>query len=205
MPLNYKKTLPLHLLTLFKDLDLTVIDRFLESVSTHIGNETKILNKTMSEWAKDAKTDEQIEALQDHHQYESFYLEQIPPLSQELAIVALYKKIELMHKKSAQTALPGIPANTFYKIDNLIKALKKQGINIETLPHYSAMDEVRCLNNDIKHSGKVGSLLAKYPGWTLGHTLENLDAAYQRLSPLCEKYASEYIDELIKVYKQNHP
>jgi len=42
--------------------------------------------------------------------------------------------------------------------------MQQQGINIESIPHYRAVNELRLLNNAIKHAGRATPELAnEYP------------------------------------------
>lgn len=114
-----------------------------------------------------------------------------------MGVVALYKKIELTTKRAVTLAFSDISQAQLFKIKALKDALKKKGVNLEALPSYPVMDEIRCINNDIKHSGVVGKELSAYDGWTEGQPLVNLDAAYNRLAPLASSYINELIDALI--------
>ena len=81
------------------------------------------------------------------------------------------------------------------------KSLKDQGIDIEKLPNFSGMNETRCINNDIKHNGFVGKELAKYPNWTEGKALTDLDSSYNRLAPRCSLYMGELVGAIIKQHR----
>jgi len=48
----------------------------------------------------------------------------------------------------------------------------------------------------MKHDGTVGAELAAYPGWRLKQKLTGLDAAYERLAPLGEKYHEAFVKAL---------
>ncbi len=64
MPLPPKNSMPLYLLSFLKDLDLTVIDRFLESVSSQVSSESKSLDERMKTWLENAEDEEQEEIVQ---------------------------------------------------------------------------------------------------------------------------------------------
>ena len=59
------------------------------------------------------------------------------------------------------------------------------GVDIKTLPGWDAVDEVRLVNNAIKHAGRVSDELAKgYPKqWAAGQPLGDLAGTYARLRP----------------------
>jgi hypothetical protein len=64
------------------------------------------------------------------------------------------------------------------------KSLLKSKFNIEyeLLTDYKKIEELRCLNNDIKHNGLVGSeLAAANTKWTLGQPIANTYDDFKRL------------------------
>ena len=63
------------------------------------------------------------------------------------------------------------------------------------------VDELRCLNNAIKHERRVNSALAKFPGWKKGTELGDLESHYYRLQPL----AKRYLEDLAKRLKAKFP
>lgn len=95
-------------------------------------------------------------------------LDDITDLSGQLSIVALYRVVELITKKILWQ---------FYdsqKVDRLaIKEIKELllkdfNIKIEDIDSFSFIDELRCLNNAIKHQNIVTQKLAEYDGWVEG-------------------------------------
>jgi hypothetical protein len=63
---------------------------------------------------------------------------------------------------------------------NLLKS--KFNIDYELLTDYKKIEELRCLNNDIKHNGLVGSeLAAANTKWTLGQPIANTYDDFKRL------------------------
>jgi hypothetical protein len=56
------------------------------------------------------------------------------------------------------------------------------------LQGFPEINEIRLINNAIKHDGKVNRALAAYPGWVIGDELKNLDAAFSRLAPGAKLY-----------------
>jgi hypothetical protein len=184
---------------MLKDFDHEIIDQLVHGVSIYTAQE----HKNLANRAKDIQAelpqesidkDWLVELLSDDH----YFLDEAQKLSHELAIVALYKKIEITTKRAVVAAYPDIPSKSLFKINELKKELKKKGVDIKSLPHYKAMDETRCLNNDIKHNGVVGKELSEYPSWKKGNVLSNLDVAYRRLAPLCCLYMGEMVGILIQ-------
>lgn len=138
-------------------------------------------------------------------------LKAVANLAYELAIIALYKKVEITTKKAIKILYPDIEQKDLYKIDFLKKQLKDKGIDIEAFTNYEAMNELRLINNCIKHSGLVDKKLAKYNGWIEGkplnyvetteksdgdiRKLNDIQSAYKRLNPLCKDYLKDLISE----------
>lgn len=133
-----------------------------------------------------------------------FTLDESAKLSCQLAVVALYMKIELRIKRACCIAYREIKIEQLYKMHYLEKQLKRRRIKIRDLPHFPSFDELRCINNDIKHGGVVGEELAKYPGWKLGDNLSNIDIVYERIAPGCQSFIFELIQAMIDRNKEDN-
>ncbi len=57
----------------------------------------------------------------------------------------------------------------------------KKGCDIKTLAGYSEFDELRLINNCIKHNGVVDKKLSGYSNWNEGDKLSKLYFSYNRL------------------------
>ncbi len=134
---------------------------------------------------------------------DNFRLDESVELSRQLAVVALYMKMELRIKNACRIAYREIEAERLYKMHYLEKKLKERGIKIRDLPHFTSFDELRCINNDIKHGGVVGKELAKYPGWKLGEDLSNIEIAFERLAPGCRSLIFELIQAILDKKREN--
>lgn len=194
-----KSNLTLIRLHMLKECGHEVVDEFLHGISTYVTQEDSKLKKQVRD-IQEQPSQEGVD--KDWLEYilseDHYFLDEAKKLSHELAIVALYKKIEITTKHAVEAAYPDVSPKSLFKIKDLKKALENKGIELVSLQHYSAMDETRCLNNDIKHEGKVGKELSQYPNWKKGELLLNLDAAYSRLAPLCSLYMNELIDAIIQ-------
>lgn len=77
-------------------------------------------------------------------------------------------------------------------------------LDLETVPHFRAIDELRLLNNCIKHEtySTVSRQLAnRFPRWKEGDNLESLDKAYKRLSPKIPAYIFRLAERMRLKYK----
>ncbi|WP_374086261.1 hypothetical protein [Methylomicrobium lacus] len=193
-----KSELTLQRLQILKDFDDDIIDQLLHSVSTYTVQKHKTLANQAEEiqtiTVQDGLDAEWLAALLDD---DRTFLDEAHKLIYELATALLYKKIEITTRRVLAAVFPGIAAEPPLKLEKLNKYLRKQGLEVELLPNYEAINEVRHLYNDIKQGGIAGKKLAAYPGWEKGEALQNLDAAYKRLAPLCASYMKELIEMLM--------
>lgn len=195
-------------LRLLAECSYETIDRMIANLESYAKAEHADIEKQVKALASEIDdADADADANADELAWEKFQLEEEHSflkeslsLAHELSIVALYKKIEISTKRAVTTAFPEVSAHSLFKIKDMKNALARKGIDIEKLPNFKAFDELRCINNDVKHSGQVGSELAVY-GWKHGKNLSDLDDAYKRLAPLASKYVSELVGELLKLVK----
>lgn len=101
-------------------------------------------------------------------------------LSEELAVVASYRVLELNIAPLYRRLDKGLSS---FSWDGLKRSLKaKLSIQLIDLQSASEVDELRLLNNAIKHNGRVTSRLVRY-GWKAGEKLYPLAPALDRLAP----------------------
>ena len=74
--------------------------------------------------------------------------------------MASYKETELTEKRSISRTFKEANVKELYKICYLKKCLSSHSIDITSLESYKAMDEVRCINNAIKHTVHISKELA---------------------------------------------
>ncbi len=187
-------------LNVLKSIDLDEVENFVREFNSCIaGVQKRLRDETVTLGPAPDDNDEDKFWRQERLADDLFELEEILKLSWELAIVAVYKKIEIKSKRAIVVAYPDASTeeHKLFNIKKMKEYLAAKGVLIETLPNYRAMDELRCLNNSIKHGGVVNNELAKYSGWTDGANLANIDQAYQRLAPLGLKYIQELIGAII--------
>ncbi|EIA9327389.1 hypothetical protein K7103_004356 [Vibrio parahaemolyticus] len=104
----------------------------------------------------------------------------VSDLVDELSILALYKRIELKHNdlvKFFHYSDKGI-----YRWEKLKKVLPDE---VQSIPEFNAVNELRLLNNAIKHEGCVcDELVEHYPSYgKIGDEFTELDITYERLKP----------------------
>jgi hypothetical protein len=162
------------------NLDIGAIQRLLEGIGATGESERGIIDKL----AKGA-SEEQLEGLADDlHDIES-----VDSLAGELAIVGLYRIVEMNTKRVLRLRYSLKKVRKFYQIEALAKKLKDDlNIELANIEGFAAIDELRCVNNAVKHEGTVSKELAKYPSWKKGDRLVGLAAASNRLAPFVPKY-----------------
>lgn len=127
-------------------------------------------------------------------------LDEIKKLSSHLIIVALYRIVELSTQKQIKRLYPSGVPRTMYRWDKLKeKLLSDHNINLETVQNYSIIDELRLLNNSVKHSGTVSQTLASYPNWTENEELGNIVDDYERISKAVPIYLSDLLGKILEV------
>jgi len=124
-----------------------------------------------------------------------YELDLVSGLTDQLSIVALYRVVELYISKILVRRFGVSAVRKAYRIDTLEAFLKSKGVDLKAISHFKSIDELRLLNNAVKHSGVVSAELAKhYPRWKKGNKLEHLDKAYERLHPKVSKYILRFAE-----------
>jgi len=180
--------------------DREVIDRFRDGLlsfakdrEAEIGKEYDIENQET--WENGFERQAYLSFLED----EASYLSEIIQLGDELSIIALYKKIELTRKRILKKSLDNLNERKLSDFDYLKNDL---GFDVTLIAGAASIDELRLINNAIKHEGNVTRGLACYQGWIEGEKLSGLGAAYKRLATESEVYIASLVDE-IKSYNEN--
>jgi hypothetical protein len=168
------------------------LDEFRTIVAVALERQQKALaseDASLLKVSYDADVD--LESYRSHLEDRWSVTQEMIDLSGELAIVALYKKVELHTKRVALKVFPKVAPQKLSSIDGQIKSLP---FNLEDLAEFQAFSEIRLINNSVKHSGKVSAPLAKeFPAWVEGDPLKGLDAAYERLKPLVSIYVEAFV------------
>jgi len=144
-------------------------------------------------------------------------LEKFAWLYSEFAIIGLWRCIELYRKSAMGFAVSKRAARRAYKHEKFKKDLLRLNIEETKIRCARSVDELRCLNNAIKHERRVNGELAKFPRWKKKKGDENskrtklsrwrkkkddelgdLKDHYLRLRPLAERYLEDLTKRLSK-------
>jgi hypothetical protein len=167
------------------------IDEFRELVAASIHRQEKYLENEEASLDVGIEDEYYRESYRVHLEDRYHFTQEVRRLSDELAIVALFKQVELHTKKVAKKNFPSINENKLFEIEYLKKAFP---FKVEELPSYAAFNELRLLNNAVKHQGKVSRQLSDaFPSWSLGADLAGLDTAYSRLHPGVTVYVQAFV------------
>jgi hypothetical protein len=129
-------------------------------------------------------------------------LDRISCLADQLSIVGLYRIAEIDTARMLGHGFGKAAMRNASSVDNLKKFLKQKNVALASVPHFRAIDELRLLNNAVKHDGRVTKQLSqKYRGWREGEKLEGLDKAYDRLRPKVPVYIFRLAQRLKLRYK----
>jgi len=171
------------------------IDNFLELAS----NTRKSKQKSLKQFAAKASGSVSDDWLvDDFTQFNDFAV-----LSAEFALIGLWRCIELYRERTILSAFGPDAAAQAYKHREFKKKLASLNIVEERLRCSRSVDELRCLNNSIKHSQRVNNELADFRRWKnrQGKRLGELETHYYRLRPCAEQYLLNLENRLSKMAK----
>jgi hypothetical protein len=157
----------------FAENEIDEIDQF----RAHVGDAAASRRRWIEEQAEGLP-----ERAQEFLADDLYELETISDLADQLAIVALYRVVELYTGKIVIAAFGEEGRSKAWNVRMLSRFLSDKGIDLADIPHFRAVDELRLLNNSVKHAGHVNAQLANaYPRWRKGQKLKDLGKVYERL------------------------
>lgn len=124
--------------------------------------------------------------------------DEILELVEDMQIVALYKSVEITMQKILKVS--ELPLYNNNKL-NFFKLISHPDLNVDIykIYGYSAFNELRLINNCIKHSGRVSRDLSKYGDWIFDSKITQSSLAYERLKQDVQRFVLEWGDELVKI------
>jgi len=154
------------------------VDELRKQIRGMIHSERRRLERS----AQEEGDDELLEGIQD----DLAVLDEMVETADQLTFVGLYRVVEL-RLKALLNRFVANPEDLekVFKFKQLTNLLKNQfSIDIADLQGFKAINEIRLINNSVKHDGKVGRELADTFGhWRKGDPLNGLEPAFKRLSP----------------------
>ena len=121
-------------------------------------------------------------------------------LSAEFSIVGLWRCIELFRKRAIWNCAGKKAATAVFRHKQFQSDLSKMRINEKRISCSRTVDELRCLNNSIKHDQRVGDELATFKYWKnkKGQPLGNLAVRYPRFRIGAERYLKDLTEKLVR-------
>jgi hypothetical protein len=171
---------------LLTNLDTNVMMDLLSGSSVY----TRHVKEQASNAAKSIEDDVTLSDDEKHHQLEFLgddvnYAQEAQELAEELAIIGLYKTIEIRIAKAAKASklFSNNKIKELYVTTKLIKYFQNIGIDVTTVSHFNEFEELKLLNNCLKHSGEVSQSLAEVnpATWTKEHKITNFATHFYRL------------------------
>lgn len=112
-------------------------------------------------------------------------MDDIRIIGEELAIIGLYKSIEIAIKKSIKLTgkFSKKKLEELHKIEKFIEYFKDINIDVESIEGFNSFNELRLLNNCLKHSGFISKALMNVnPSlWKKGEKIDNSAETFSRL------------------------
>lgn len=122
---------------------------------------------------------------------ENRYLEEELNALFEIKIIYAYKHLEINLKQLLSLAYPDEKVGRFYKWENLVQFFTTKNIEINKLSEYDGVNQLRIVNNSIKHSGNISDKslnnITEFTGKTYFHS-EDLENFYLRVNKLPLKF-----------------
>lgn len=178
-----------------RNLDHEEIDEFLQ----HIKSSTQKSLKKLEEKVKNLSADqlehpEQIQEYRDFLMEDAITTENAMTLAEQLSIIALYKKVESQTTRVVAQRIQNAAAKNLSDINKLEASLP---FKLKSLKGYNSFNELRLLNNSIKHGGVVSSALARInPIWQVKAAITSTNDSYKQLLPGVKEYVFDLVTQV---------
>lgn len=183
-------------------IEIDYIDKLLEQIENQNHSDSNKLKKSLDK-AKPEKflSDNDYNSYVDSLIDDFDILKEVNLLSSQLAIVALYRIVEIRTKSILKRHLKNSrDIKAVFRIENLIKLLKKEfGIELNKVKGFSKIDELRCLNNSIKHQGVVSAELSNFNGWKLNEKIGDTTDNYNSFAKVVPSYLFSLCEQIEKM------
>lgn len=140
-----------------------------------------------------------IDKIMDLSFEEHWSVEHLSVLS-EMKIVYLFKSLEINIKSLIKIAYPEAKTKEFFQWESILSYFKNKDILISTLDGYNEVNDLRKVNNNIKHNNLIGAdinNIKEFSGEAY-FTYSNIDSFYNRVKPKIQIFISELGQQIIK-------
>ncbi|GFM72051.1 hypothetical protein PSCICL_30430 [Pseudomonas cichorii] len=171
-----------------------VLDEFRDHFNRSISQQEKSIKESFK-----AVSVSGFESRDDYESYVSslhddfWQSDEVRNLGEELSIVGLHRLVEIKIGKVLRGTFPNL---TDKKRQDLI-AGKSGVIDCPNLVGYAAANELRLINNCVKHNDSIvdEKLATAFPSWTKGEPLKNLGTHYSHLKEGVTEYIKAFVTE----------
>lgn len=185
MEFEYKSRPYADFLSLIVGYELDEIDALIDHVEEH----------RAAREARLVALQREVESDDDRYVDEFHQVMRVGELTSELAIVALHRVVELHRGSILHLVFPEFGPRSLDRFD-VLKALvlHTKKVDITSLAGAREVDELRVLNNAVKHQAEVTKELAQFPAWLgkTGEKLGDLRPTYVRLRPFVPTYLESF-------------
>lgn len=191
MAFQYQRRSPFELFSRLTEYEIDEIDHFLE-----LANEA---HESKQSFLVQLGSSENVEELNNWLADDFAQLDTFIRLMGEFAILGLWRCVELYRKRSIGNALGKSVVKDVFKHNYFKQKLANPlQINEENIQHADLVNELRCLNNAIKHQRCVTDELSAFELWKnmVGADLGDLRPHYQRLLPKTKEYIKDLTQQL---------
>ncbi|MGC9534758.1 hypothetical protein [Vibrio atlanticus] len=120
----------------------------------------------------------------------------------EMQVISLYKNYEIAQKELVSTAYEGINVRDLYLWDNVKAFFNSKGFNFGRIQGYDHINQLRIVNNNIKHSPEIDvevhKLKLKCFEGLIYFTADSLEEFYKRVSKEVPKFLVTLSELIIK-------
>lgn len=172
-------------------LDPEYIDSFRELVARSVTKEFESIDSRYGEHQQREYDDPELKHLNGSWiEDDAIYMSDVSTLADELSIIALYKLFEKKHKDLIQYYMGENDSKQYSYWRNVLKVLPD---NAKQLDSFNSANELRLINNSVKHEGTVSKELSdEFPSFGAeGDEFSELDKIFDRLKPEIIKYINE--------------
>jgi hypothetical protein len=194
---QYKRRPPFNLLLRIAKGELDNVDGFLNLAKTSERGQRSFLEGIAAKWNGNASDTDWL--VDDFASLDDF-----AALSAEFAIIGLWRCIELYRKRAIRVASGENAAAKAFRHKQFQIELSKLGITEKRIRCARSADELRSLNNSIKHEQHVNGELATFRRWRNkeGSELGKLEPHYWRLRSAAKRYLNDLTHRLDSWYSR---
>lgn len=117
----------------------------------------------------------------------------------EMRVIFLFKTIENAIKEILVIAFPKIQKKSLYRWDVMVNFLKSNDVELGKLEGYDTANQLRIVNNNIKHSSNIAEETKKILYWKheTNFTYKNINTFYNNIHKLIIKFMKDLGEAIV--------